>query len=51
MYLVYLTNGKQIITEYVHFEENVCLIGDACYSSSLIDDVILVTEEDCWKHI
>lgn len=51
MCIVYLTNGKQIVANSVYFEQGVCHIGDACYSSFLIEDVVPVTEENCWKYM
>lgn len=52
MVRITLTTGEEIIARTIYFERNLAIInGDNAYSSSLIEDVQHIKEEDCWKYM
>ena len=52
MVKITLTTGQEIIAHSIYFEGNLAIVdGDNAYSSSLIEDVQHIKEEDCWKYM
>ena len=52
MVKITLTTGQEIIAQFIYFEGNLAIIDyDNAYSSSLIEDVQHIKEEDCWKYM
>ena len=52
MVRITLTTGEEIIAQSIYYEENLAIIDyDNAYSSSLIEDVQYIKEEDCWKYM